>query len=280
MMMMKNVSIKFVAAAAACVLVMGSCTVSEPELPSGDGSSFRLKSITAMGLTVMKAAYDSSDRISSINFNGDFVYEFTYEGSSRVPSKIVYTEYDEDDSAEETKRVVSEVDTWTDIRANAGGCITAYKWSERNYYGERVDLEEGDATLTYDAANHLTNYRLHSTTNGTTEDRKFNWSADGLLLSCDDCDGYAVYFTYSDVDNVNLQWDPFQSAVESLGITGFLGTAPSKFFKTQSDTPETNWSGTLQYAYTLLDNGLIRMGKYYDPDEGAEIVYNFVYETK
>lgn len=280
--MLKNL-LKGIVIAGTASLFLVSCTVSEPDAPSGNPEALRLKALSSYGVTLMSIDYDSQNRVTAINYGNEETYEFTYQGNSRVPVEIVNTEYEEiwDDNSQKDVRGVSGIDTWTDIRATADGCYiascTSREW-QRNSDDANATLVTY-MTFLYDSDGHLTH--TTETDNEGTLGREYNWQ-DGLLKSwtdTDDQDVESAKYEYSDIDNVNLQWDPNNGMLGPLSVTGLFGKAPSKFFKSEETFFRGQRDGYAQYAYTLLDNGLIHASKLNTGDDGT-MFFNFVYEKK
>jgi len=280
--MLKNL-LKGIVIAGTASLSLASCTVSEPDAPGGDPSALRLKALSSYGVTLMSVDYDQQNRVTAINYGGDETYEFTYQGDSRVPVKIVNTEYEYmwDDDSQKDVRYESSIDTWTGIRATADGryiaSCTSREWQRNSYDADKTLVT--DMTFMYDSDGHLT--RTIETDNEGTLGREYKWQG-GLLKSWTDTDHQDVEsatYEYSDVDNVNLQWDPNNGMLGPLGITGLFGKAPSKFFKSEETFFNGQRDGYAQYSYTLLDNGLIHAARLNTGDDGT-MFFNFVYEKK
>ena len=116
--------------------------------------------------------------------------------------------------------------------------------------------------------------RVHDT-DRDSDDRTFNWDGD-LVMSVYDGE-VTLRLAYSDVENVNLQWDPNNEILGPMAITGFFGKAPARFVKSAEFSDE--YCERIQYSYSLLDNGLINMCRVLDSDDPEfEPVLNYIYE--
>lgn len=256
-------------------LGMGSCTLSEPDAPKGSADSMRLKSITAAGMNMLKVTYDSSNRIVQID-GSEFKYELTYSNVGNQLLSVTWSEYDEyyDSETEKTHMYLSYVNTWNNIQQNDKGYIVSYDYVETSYNGnsgEVMNTNTGYGTMAYDAEGHLV--RVTDTDRDAyghldTDVITLTWN-NGCLMK--DSDGN--HYEYSDVPNVNLQWDPFMETTGPLAITGFVGVAPSYFM---SKMVEDDYGYIIQTAYTLLDNGLIHQCRQFE--DGYSMVATYVYE--
>lgn len=262
-------------------LFMCSCTVSEPEM-EGDPSKVRLVAVKSMGVTLISVNYDNQGRITKINSGNELIYEISYDGVSSAPSKIVCDEYDTFYVNDRDVRQLVSQAVWDNIQVNSAGYITGCSVSETDWYYEtEYDHDTGKARLVQHSADHDSYAISASYSNGhmtkfeDDEDVKvYNWQGD-LLTSV--FDGTTLNFTYSNVENVCLQWDPNNEVFGPIAITGFFGKAPSRFVKTAEYDSE--YGERIQYSYALLDNGLINMCRVLDSYEyDFEPVLNFIYE--
>lgn len=279
--MFKN-QLKAILLAGATALGLASCTVSEPDAPKGDASDLRLTGMTAYGIKFMDVEYDGQDRIVCINLGNSMIYNLTYSGNSQVPEQVTAEEYDytytEDD---EEVTYLSSRDIWTDITTDGNGHITGFRETEVNYerYGSESGRSTGYSRFTYDSEGHLLS--MTETTDGISSTRRYEW-ADGLLLGYDESGDHpqSAVYAYSDVENVNLQWDPNNNTFGPMAITGLFGKAPAKFFKSETLFYNGYRDYSVQYSYTLLDNGLIHLARLYGDDEDGNVVFTFTYEKK
>lgn len=279
------------------LLAAASCTVDEPSMPEGDASQLQLSATTSYGLTLSKWEYDDLDRLTEISF-GDIVYSISYVGNTNRPDSIITTIYDYIEVNDKMIRVVDEVDRWSDIGVTAAGYIAGYRSVDVDYdihvgWDYEADREIIESitpytetslvTLSYDAAGHLVE-ELESgydnNGNMTSTLTTFDWQNGLLVYICDSDDDHreSKKFEYSDVDNVQFQWDPNNQAFGPLATAGFFGKAPSKFLSKVSTYYNEQLDEESYYAYTLLPNGLIRMAKMTEEDE--TIVMTFVYRKK
>lgn len=287
-------TLKGLAVAVVAVLSLASCTISEPETSDGDASALRLKAVRQSGINIISFNYDTQNRVTKIKWADDMTYELTYEGSSRVPVKVVTTEYDYEYVNGKDVRVVSEIDTWTNIQSNSLGFIASvdvneilYDYSVRwdDYGNETLEtVSEGEDNwrneLKYDSDGHLIQEINHNS-DGTVDYHDYTWQNNLLIYATDNDPHYeeSISYEYSDVENIQGQWDPNNQAYGPLAVTGLVGKAPSHFVKTENYYYQGHLESSAQYSYSLLPNGLINAGKYYDSEEeGIEVVLNFVYE--
>lgn len=293
--MIKHVS-KAALTAAVAAMALSSCTVSEPELPSGDASSMQLTAITVGGATIMAVDYDTQNRITKINYYNDFTIEISYGAStSTAPEQVVVTDYEDYWDGDDTvTHLPSEQETWTNIRTNADGYITYYDCSDiswREVYDPETQTnrrepyeQKSTESYTYDADGHMTQNVLHDFDDFGNPQKlitTYTWK-DGLLLSYADDDtdhNERAEFHYSDVENVHGQWEP-HTHLSALMITGLFGKAPAKFLKSETYYYQGIESETTQYSYALTDNGLIKYAKLLEQGEDMAIVMNYVYKTK
>lgn len=280
-------------------IALQSCTVSEPDTPSGDASSLLLKQVTCFGIAVMDFDYDNQNRITRIEFGNESSYELTYEsGSTRVPSKIISSEYEDFEVNDKPESAITERNIYTNIRANSAGMITSATvnttyWDYDIVYADddmskevlKVTREYSDSpdheTWSYDSNGRL----LSNTTVSTdlsghtiTDVITYTWK-NGNLVSATDHEYENGFWEYSDVDNTTGQWDPNNQIIGPLAVTGLFGKAPAKFTKscTRTETGNHPSSEAYQYAYALLDNGLINLANIYDSTEHVSMVLKFVY---
>lgn len=266
---------------ALAVLLLSSCTLSDPSEADGTPGSYRLKALSSYGLQVMKVSYDNLDRITEINYFGDMVYTLTYSGSSSVPTEVEMVEYDwyEDYETEKEVKYICNRSSWTDIEGNTNGFITALQEVETSYDrdGSILDVSASHRTFTY-ADRHLTNTWF----DGDAE-MMYSWD-NGLLTSCGEPLGEPnreLYtYTYSDTENDNLQWDPNNQAIGPIAITGLFGDAPTRFLKTETLSYSDGYSEKVQYSYSLLPNGLINAVRILDEYEEETVSFNFQYEKR
>lgn len=280
--------------------LLASCTLSEPETTDNDASTLRLTSLTEGGITVVKIDYDSQNRITEINFGNEDIYTLTYSGSSSVPTTIVAEEYDtyyyvnaDDEYIWETK--IAEKTKWTNIKADSSGLITSFSVNETRYHYESIwDEESGcetglaatqfresyDEKMFYDSNGHIVSYTVDD---GITplEITTFVWEDDLLVSAYDnDTENHEnSEFEYSDVENVNLQWDLNNTIIGPLAITGFFGKAPKNFMKSSKEYYQGSLCDYYQYAYSLYDNGLIYQSKLYDTQYDDYDLFTYVYST-
>lgn len=265
-------------------LFMCSCTVSEPDVPTGDPSKVRLTAVKSMGITLISVNYDKQGRITKINAGNDIVYNLSYEGTSAAPSEVVTLEYDTFDvNDKEVRQKVSET-VWTNIRVNSDGYITSCSISETDWdYDTEYDYNTGKWGLTlrdtkndkYDGTLFYHNGHLIKSHDTDGEESIYNWDGD-LLMYVNDGDG-TLELEYSNVENVNLQWDPNNEILGPIAITGFFGKAPARFIKASKF--DGDYGEKIQYSYSLLDNGLINMCRVLDSDDPEyEPVLNYIYE--
>lgn len=275
-------------------LSLASCTISEPETSAGDASNMRLKAVKWGGMNMMSFKYDAQNRVTKIVYSDDITYELTYEGSNRIPVKVVTTEYGYEYVNGKDVRVVDEIDTWTNIKANSFGCIASVEVHEiTNSYSVKSDYD-GNETLVkdsteeddwwnelkYDSAGHLIQEINHNS-DGSRDINDYTWKNNLLTYSTDNDPDWeeSISYEYSEVENIQGQWDPNNRTFGPLAITGLVGKAPSHFIKTEKYYYQGRLESNVQYSYSLLSNGLINAGKYYDSEEGEmEMVLNFVYE--
>lgn len=294
--MIKHVS-KAALTAAVAAMALSSCTVSEPELPSGDASSMQLTAITTGGLTIMKIGYDSSDRIESLNYANEFRVEFAYGTStSTVPETITVSEYEEyytDNDKYELR--LSEQEVWTNIQSNADGFITYYdckttRWNYDNYNAETGEtyatqtVERSTENCEYDAAGHLVKNVVCSTDDlghPQTDVTTYTWQDDLLTgYSDDDFQHHeSATYDYSDVYNTHGQWDP-NTHFGPIMLSGLFGNAPAKFMKKETYYYQNIESETTQFSYALTENGLIKYAKILDGTGDLSLVMNYVYTLK
>lgn len=274
-----------------------SCTLSEPEVPTGNADSMRLTGMTVSVLNVLKVKYDNVDRITEINFANECVYLLTYEGDETIPSKIVMNEYDSFDvnDKEVIKLVANYI--WTDIKADAQGHIVQYNADETEYHyntqydendkqvlvQDRIEKDHGISSFTYDAKGHLLMSHYWAPDDEADGDYNYlNWSGN-LITSYGEPAGASnrewTEVEYSDVVNRNLQWDPNNEILGPLAITGFFGVAPEKFIKRVTRYYNGEFNGWIEYAYSLLPNGLINKCRVADSDN-EKMTYNLIYEMK
>lgn len=293
--MIKHVS-KAALTAAVAAMALSSCTVSEPELPSGDASSMRLSAITTGGMTLMKIGYDSSDRIESINYANEFRVEFDYGTStSTVPETITVLEYEEYYTENDKYELrLSEQEVWSNIQANADGFITYYdcqttRWEERydyesGMYDRAPITEPSTESCDYDADGHLIRNVVRSTDafgHPQTDVTTYTWH-DNLLTGYADDDiqnHESATYDYSDVYNTHGQWDP-NTHFGPIMLSGLFGNAPAKFMKKETYYYQNIESETTQFSYALTENGLIKYAKILDGTGDLSLVMNYVYTLK
>lgn len=254
---------------AALGLSLGSCSLAEPEEANGNPDSMQLSEIRCFGLKFLDIDRDVQGRITTITFTNEERFVLDYVGSSTTPSTIVITSWEESyDDNDHSTLVIDEESTWTNIRTNAAGCIVSYDYSTTYKY---TGHDNGSCNLTYNSKNQLIR---EVDTDGTVYD--YVWDNDCMMRIIEDGET-DVAFEYSDVENVNRQWDPLLSFKPMLNVTGLFGVAPKMFAKKTQDREIT-----VQTAYSLLPNGLINHLKTVevDKDESITTVLNFVYEKK
>lgn len=292
-MKLKNI----IVAVATIVLsaALGSCTVSEPEMPTGSASTMRLKSTTFLGANLMKVKYDNYNRITQIDLTREEVINFKYEGTSKFPVEVEVSDYEEvyvgNDSYENK---LSIHDRWTNI-TNNGNYITGYN-CHSVFYNYDVDYdpiteketlkvsetrESTTELFSYNSDGYLVSYTTEHPEVGNTV-VIYNWE-NGLLTEYydnDDDHPERAICDYSDVDNINLQWDPNLEILGPIAITNLFGKAPKKFFKRIVSYNGGTLSSDIQYSYSLLPNGLINHERlFYAEDGGEYVTLNFVYES-
>lgn len=267
------------------LVASASCTLDEPSYPEGAASQMRLTAVTSYGVTLMKWDYDKQNRVTKISVGGDLTYWFTYAGDSDIPSTISGEAYDYryDYETDKDVKVLDERWEWTDIKANSKGHITSYHCEETDDESGVMTLS-GTVTLTYNSNGELTRmedayYDSGDQTN-YVDVYNYTWQ-NGLLMSKQEeaTDHVETIINeYSDLDNTSRQWDPNNEIFGPVATTGLFGVAPKKFTKSSSiyhgldSAPDV-----IQYAYTLLPNGLIRMSKVKDEDE-LTVVMTYVYK--
>ncbi len=275
---------KFLFIAGLALIMFSGCTVSEPDMANGEPAKFRLVSVKSMGMTLISVNYDNQGRMTKINYGNEIVYEFSYEGTSTTPSEVVSLAYETYDVNDKEVRKLDTKTIWNNIHVNSDGYITGCSVKEWGWYYEdhynydtekyelvlvSEDFDEYHGTIVYDNHGHI----IDATALG--DGMTYEWSGD-LLMSASD-DDITVRFTYSDVDNVNLQWDPNNEILGPIAISGFFGKAPAKFVKSAQFSGDMDEK--IQYSYSLLDNGLINMCRVLSSDnDGFEPVLNYVYE--
>lgn len=274
-------------------LALASCTLSEPDSADGAASDVRLSALSSYGMTMVTVSYDKLDRITEINYAGESIYRLTYSDGSDRPTSIVNEDYDlyYNDDTEKDERKISDLSVWTDIVYNPDGTIAAHNDRDTEYYYDGIDGADETRVTTGRTSYAYANGRLTRetsvtadphTSRETTSVRNFTWE-NGLMTrwadaSNEDHREWAEY-EYSDVDNVNLQWDPNMQIFGPLAITGLFGTAPEKFLKSEKIYRYQTVDEFNQYAYALLPNGLINLSKMLGYDNES-IVFNFIYEKK
>lgn len=293
--------LKVALTAAVTATVLTSCTVSEPEMPSGDASKMKLTAITSMGVTIMTVGYDRSDRIESINYANEYKVEFAYGTStSTVPETVTVSQFEEYyGDGDKCELRLSEQDVWTNIQANASGFITYFdckntRWHEvyddvSNTYVRQPEIEQSTESFDYDAAGHLIMDMVRSVDaegKPQIDVTTYTWQ-NNLLMSYSDNDikhHESATYEYSDVDNIHGQWDP-NTRFGPIMISGLFGNAPAKFMNketysyhdSESDYSE---SETTQFSYALTDNGMIKYAKILDSSGDVSMVMNYVYTLK
>ncbi len=261
---------------------LASCTVSEPKAPAGDPESLQFTGISSFGMTLMSVEYDNYNRVTMINFGNEMIYEMAYASDSDViPVSVVSSEYEEGWDYDRDKYVLqlSERDTWSNIHGDSYGKITGFDCVSEHYDGDATTyVEKWRQSYRYDLAGHIIQQRVVDT-KGSVDEVTYEWE-NGLLMRYydNDTDHHEVgVYEYSDVENVNLQWDPNNQALGPMAITGFFGKAPSRFLKSERITIGDYDNEYYQYAYTLHQNGLINMSKVVNEDDGT-LVFNFLYK--
>lgn len=277
---------------AGATLGLASCTLSEPDEVSGDAADLRFAGYTSYGVKLMAVSYDDNGRVTEIKRGSDYTYTLSYIGSSTVPSEIVCEEYASAYNSEEDKEVryLSEQSSWTGIQPKNGKYLGKFNVVNTYYadYNASAETTYGTMEFIYDAEGHITQEIIIETTGGITDTktRNFVWNNDGLLTEWRDGTGISykesAEYAYSDVENVRGQWDPNNNVFGPLTITGLLGNAPSRFMRSEKMFRSGSQTNFCQYAYVLMDNGLIKMAKMSgdDGDDDVALVFNFQYEKK
>ena len=270
---------------AVMLIASTSCTLDEPSYPAGAASQMRLSSVSSYGVTLMKWEYDKQNRVTEINVGRDMIYRFTYTGDSKIPSTISGETYDYYYSDDDTEVRYKDGEwEWTEIKADSRGYITQYNCDETDFFiDQEPDNTVSVVKFTYDSNGQLT--RMEDTSyddmlNKVVDSDNYNWQ-NGLLLSrteaSDDSNQLTILCEYSDLDNPNRQWDPNNEFLGPLGTTGFFGVGPKKFPSRTQTSNGNYYTETIQYAYTLLPNGLIRMSKVKEGDD-ITVVMTYTYE--
>ncbi|MDE5901267.1 MAG: hypothetical protein K2H33_07940 [Muribaculaceae bacterium] len=272
---------------AVMLIASASCTLDEPSYPDGAASQMRLSSVSSYGVTLMKWEYDKQNRVTEINVGRDMIYRFTYTGNSEIPSTISGESYDYyyDYETDKDVRYKNGEWEWTEIKADSHGHITQYNCDETDF---SIDHEPSNTVsvvkFTYDSNGQLTRmedtYYDYLQNRVVTDVDNYTWS-NGLLLQrkevSDDSHLLTNLCEYSDLDNPNRQWDPNNAILGPMGTTGFFGVGPKKFPSRIQTDNGNYYTETIQYAYTLLPNGLIRMSKVKDGDD-ITVVMTYTYE--
>lgn len=272
---------------AVMLIASTSCTLDEPSYPAGAASQMRLSSVSSYGVTLMKWEYDKQNRVTEINVGRDMIYRFTYTGNSEIPSTIsgeTYDYYYDSDKDTDVRYKDGEWE-WTEIKADSRGYITQYNCDETDFFiDQEPDNTVSVVKFTYDSNGQLT--RMEDTyyddmLNKVVVDAdNYIWQ-NGLLLSrtevSDDSHPLTILCEYSDLDNPNRQWDPNNEILGPMATTGFFGVGPKKFPSRTQTNNNIYYTETIQYAYSLLPNGLIRMSKVKDGDD-ITVVMTYTYE--
>lgn len=254
------------------LLVMASCTLSEPNPADGAADQWLLSGMSAYSIPIMKVERDDLQRITCINYPGEVKLEIAYRGSDTTPESMTQTVYDtyEDYDTEKEYVVVDQIDVLSNIQCNQRGFIVAYDLEEKYYDTRSTEnpLTGRDYTpgcrVAYDAAGHIL----------STPGMNYEWDGD-LLVKAVEKDGdhrEVIEFEYSDTPNTTGQWEAENEALPLVGITGFYGVAPGKY----TSKVTFNGADAQYYAYSLLDNGLINKVRVNDGEETYTVTYNYV----
>lgn len=281
-LMKKSIFSRGAAALAAVSMALASCTVSEPDMPKGNASDYKLTSLTAFGLTYMQFSYDKQNRITEIKVDREYICEIEYAGNSSNPSVITITENTEryDSNTDKETIVPESVTEMSNIRCNEQGYIIGHDTREVTYsYSSDYDWETGryvetvneyeetwTSTYEYDSNGYMLRY-------SDDETYTLNWR-NGLLMSVDEGGSSTTSYEYSDVDNKLRLWDPHLEYFGPMGVTGFYGKAPAKFVKRQTISDEYG-TEIQQFSYSVLDNGLVNMCRTLIDEEEAVVKYNY-----
>lgn len=263
---------------ASLALFAASCTVSEPaEDGAATSAGARLESLAFYGQKLVKVSYDSQNRVSEIRVGTPDEYDL-YRISYN-PLVVESEEWEEvsewdpetGDYVEDVMKMRSK-ERWGNISLNDAGAIVSMTVTSTDYTvstpdGSNVEVETEAVRCVYDAQGHLS--RMTAGTDVTT----LTWDAQGRLLTVEyvesdfDHNGsYTGEWSYSNVANTRLQWDPMLPLVGPMQITGLFGKAPSYFVKSVSNHYPSGWTELIQFSYRVDDNGFIRQSVYADYD--------------
>lgn len=267
------------------VLMLSSCTISEPEessLTSADGALLSSITLPLMNYPLFKIEYDSSNRVTLVQCEDDKL-EISYN-----PLTIIETETDEYWDSENDKEIVyvRNRTEFTNIRLNDKGYIVSMDAYDVGYWPDRYDPDMGNTvfdpnieseerytvTLTYNSAGELTR-----TASGPDDVTVLNWQ-NGLLVSYNDVDGSSrTEFEYSDVANVHRQWDPVLGIVGLFSATGFVGVAPVKWVSHVKEVDSyNNVYNEMYFSYYLNKAGLIEKAQNNNEDGKITLRYNYI----
>lgn len=276
-----------------------SCTLDDPNTSSDNSVSaeqLQLIGMAAYGLNMMDVSYDNNGRVSEIRFGADNTYTFEYQGSLNVPSTIRAEFYDFYTVNGMEVKKLEEQDIYANIECNSNGLVTKWDYEETSYcYDINYDYDTEKETITeginskdtgtrtfeYDSDGHMVKQYSYDDISGYDVDDIYNWEND-LLISygeTEDEDHRQWYeIEYSDVNNVHRQWDPNNEIFGPIAITGLFGKAPAKFIKSVTGYSGSYLDDTINYAYTLKENGLIDKCKVSNYDD--TMIYTLIYQKK
>lgn len=258
---------------AAIPFVMGSCTVSEPEALSSKGSSGQLQSISLLAQKIWYFNYDQQGRITEIGSpSNDFKITVSYD-----PLQLDIYEYEfiwSDDSESEIYMLV-EHDTWSDINLNADGYITRCTSTERTYDrysgSSQPIVDPGVLHFSYDSEGHLISTRTDDDAPTT-----FIWE-DGCLTTYNG-DDESVIYTYFDVENRPLQWNPFWGPTGPQSMTGLIGKAPSKMISSIVTKNGVYCTDEMKFAYKFNSIGQISAMQMLEPEDNLTMTLTYSYK--
>lgn len=232
---MKKLIFNTVALLSAAILSMpvvscGGDDDDESDVPEVAGN--RLSSITFLGVTFMRASYDSDGRIKEISMPDD---EITISVSY---SPLTLTCRDDEDTT-----------IFSDITTNASGYITQAKISD--------GMEHRDMTIEYDSSGHIMSMAFSD-----GEYNEFTWENGNLTgVTMDE-----VYYkqitdyTYSSLDNRVGACSPFWEPLGPYWMTGLFGVVSAKFPSSMYTYEPGGYYGEgdyTEFAYKLNTAGYI-----------------------
>ena len=252
-----------------------SCTLSEPDALSGNGSTGRLDSISFMNQSMYYFSYDNEGRMTEIaSPYAEMKILIQYD-----PIVITMNDYTEDYDYETEKYTLrlSDQIVMKNVVTDANGNITAYDATEYRYdeYGNVISSETDTyhQTLQYDSNGHLI---YMSDPDGQTPSR-YVWD-NGCLMSCNMTDEGGYTFEYSDIENKTKEWCPLWGDPATLFMTGLFGNGPDRMVSrvVYNDGPYTDIN--LYFAYKLNTAGQISAIRYYDSFEDTTMTLFYDYK--